>query len=59
MRAYRKRRREGSFIVPVQLDQSDIDGLVRQKLLRPGQRRDTEALQVAVQGLVYQVSEGM
>ena len=28
------------------------------KLLRPGQRLDTEALQVAVQGLIYQVLEG-
>ena len=59
MRAHRKRRREGSFIVPVHLDQPDIDGLVRRKFLRPGQRQDTEALQVAVQGLVYQVLEGM
>jgi len=59
MRAHRKRRREGSFIVPVQLDQPDIDGLVRRKLLRPAQRQDTEALQVAVQGLIYQVLEGM
>ena len=59
MRAHRKRRREGLFIVPVHLDQPDIDGLVRRKLLRPGQRRDTEALQVAVRGLIYQVLEGM
>ena len=59
MRAHRKRRREGSFIVRVQLDPSDIDGFVRLKLLRPGQRQDPEALQVAVQGLVYQVLEGM
>jgi hypothetical protein len=59
MRAYRRRRREGSFFVRVQLDPPDIDGLVRRKLLRPGQRQDTEALQVAVQGLVYQVLEGM
>ena len=42
MRAYRKRRREGSFFVRVQLDQPDIDGLVRRKLLRPGQRQDPE-----------------
>jgi hypothetical protein len=41
-------RQEGSFIVRVQL--ADIDGLVRRKLLRPAQRQDTEALQVAVQG---------
>ena len=59
MRAYRKRRREGSFFVRVQLDPPDIEGLVRRKLLRPGQRQDPEALQVAVQGLVYQVSDGM
>ena len=59
MRAYRKRRREGSFFVRVQLDPPDIDGLVRRQLLRPGQRQDPEALQVAVQGLVYQVVEGM
>ena len=59
MRAHRKRRREGSFFVRVQLDPPEIDGLVRRKLLRPGQRQDPEALQVAVQGLVYQVLEGM
>jgi hypothetical protein len=40
MRAHRKRRREGSFIVRVQLDQPDIDGFVRLKLLQPGQRQD-------------------
>jgi hypothetical protein len=59
MRAHRKRRREGSFIVRVQLDQPDIDGFVRLKLLRPGQRQDTEALQVAVRALIYQVFDGM
>jgi hypothetical protein len=29
------------------------------KLLRPEQHQDTEALQVAVQGLIYQVLDGM
>ena len=59
MRAHRKRRREGSFIVRVQLDQPDIDGFVRLKLLRTGQRQDTEVLQVAVRALIYQVFDGM
>ena len=59
MRAHRKRRREGSFIVPVQLDPPEIDGLVRRKLLRPWQRQDPDALQVAVQGLIYQMLDGM
>ena len=58
MRAYRRRRREGSFFVRVQLDQPEIDGLVRVRHLRPGQRQDTEALQVAVRGLIYEVLEG-
>jgi hypothetical protein len=52
MRAHRKRRRDGSFIVRVQLDQPDIDGFVRQ-------RQDPEALQVAVRALIYQVFDGM
>ena len=59
MRAHRKRRREGSFIVRVQLDPSDVDGFIRLKLLRPGQRQDTEALQVAVRGLIYHMLDGM
>ena len=59
MRAYRRRRREGSFFVRVQLDQPDIEGLVRLKLLRPGERQDTEALQVAVRGLIYHMLDGM
>ena len=59
MRAHRKRRREGSFIVRVQLDPSDVDGFIRLKLLRTGQRQDTEVLQVAVRALIYQVFDGM
>jgi hypothetical protein len=59
MRAHRKRRWEGSFIVRVQLDQPDIDGFVRLKLLRPGECQDPEALQVAVRALIYQVFDGM
>ena len=59
MRALRKRRREGSFFARVQLDPSDVDGFIRLKLLRPGQRQDTEALQVAVRALIYQVFDGM
>jgi len=59
MRAHRKRRREASFIGRTQPDKPNIDGFVRLKLLRPGQRQDTEALQVAVRALIYQVFDGM
>jgi uncharacterized protein (DUF736 family) len=57
MRLHRKRRREGSHFVRVQLDPPDIDALIRLKLLRSAQRRDTNALQVAVRALLYRVLE--
>ena len=47
MRAVRKRRRLGSYLVRVQLDEPDIDGLVRLKLLKQSMRGDPEALQVS------------
>jgi excisionase family DNA binding protein len=58
MRLSRKRRREGTHFVRVQLDSTDIDDFIRLRLLRRAQRQDTEALQVAVRGLIYRVLEG-
>jgi hypothetical protein len=58
MRLSRKRRREGTHFVRVQLDSTDIDGFIRLRLLRRAQRQDTEALQVAVRALIYRVLEG-
>ena len=55
MRLHRKRRREGTYTVRVQLDPPDIDGLIRLRLLRREQRQDTEALQIAVRALIYKV----
>ena len=55
MRLHRKRRREGTYSVRVQLDPPDIDGLIRLRLLRREQRQDAEALQTAVMGLIYRV----
>ena len=48
MRLHRKRRREGTHSVRVQLDPPDIDGLIRLKLLRQSERNSNAALQVAV-----------
>ena len=48
MRAVRKRRRLGSFFVRIELNEPDIDGLIRLRLLRRVHRHDTAALQVAV-----------
>jgi hypothetical protein len=58
MRAVRRRRRLGSYLVRVQLDEPDIDGLIRLKLLRHSMRKDPEALQVAVRALIYRVLDG-
>ena len=55
MRAVRKRRRLGSYLVRVQLDKPDIDGLVRLKLVRSSMRDVPEALRVAVRALIYRV----
>jgi hypothetical protein len=55
MRAYRKRRREGRYYVRVALHVTEIDALVRLRLLRHERREDPEALQVAVMGLIYRV----
>jgi hypothetical protein len=55
MRLSRKRRREGTHYVRVQLATADIDDLVRLRVLREEQRHDPEALQVAVMSIIYRV----
>jgi hypothetical protein len=57
MRRYRKQRRQGLRSVRILLDQTDIDALIRMKLLKKDQRQDVEALQTAVLSLVYRVQE--
>ena len=59
MRRYRKRRSQGLRSVRILLDQTDIDALIRMKLLKKDQRQDVEALQTAVTGLVYRVQEDL
>ena len=43
--------------VRILLDETDIDALIRMRLLKEDQRQDAEALQTAVLGLVYRVQE--
>jgi hypothetical protein len=57
MRRYREHRRQGLRSVRILLDQTDIDALIRMKLLKKDQRQDVEALQTAVLSLVYRVQE--
>ena len=57
MRRYRRRSRQGLQSVRVELHVTDIDGLIRVKLLKEDQRQDPEAVQAAVMGLIYRVLE--
>jgi hypothetical protein len=57
MRHYRKQRRRGLRSVRIRLDETDIDALIRMRLLKEDQRQNVEALQTAVLGLVYRVQE--
>jgi len=57
MRRYRKHRKQGLRSVRILLDQTDIDALIRVKLLKKDQRQHVEALQTAVLSLVYRVQD--
>jgi hypothetical protein len=59
MRRYRKQRKQGLRPVRILLDETDIDALIRMKLLKEERRRDVEALQTAVIGLLYRAEEDL
>jgi len=59
MRRYRKQRSRGLRSVRILLDDTDIDALIRMKLLKQDQREDAEALQTAVTGLLYRAEEDL
>jgi hypothetical protein len=59
MRRYRKQRRQGLRPVRILLDETDIDALIRMRLLTEDQRQDVEALQTAVIGLLYRAEEDL
>ena len=59
MRRYRKQRRQGLRSVRILLDDTDVDALIRMRLLKDDQRQDVEALQTAVLTLVYRAVEGL
>ena len=44
MRRYRKRRRQRMQYIPIPLHVSEIDALIRMRLLKDEQRQDVEAL---------------
>ena len=59
MRRYRKQRRQGLRPVRILLDETDIDALIRMRLLKEDQRQDPKALETAVLGLLYRVEENL
>ena len=59
MRRYRKRRRQRMRYIPIPLHVSEIDALIRMRLLKDEQRQDVEALQTAVLSLVYRAIEDL
>ena len=59
MRRYRKQRRQGLRSVRILLDETDIDALIRMRLLKEDQRHDVEALRAAVLGLLYRAEDDL
>jgi hypothetical protein len=59
MRRYRKQLRQGLRPVRILLDETDIDALIRMRLLNEDQRQDPKALETAVLGLLYRVEENL
>jgi hypothetical protein len=59
MRRYRKHRRQELRSVRIRLHETDIDALIRLRLLKEDQRQDVEALQTAVLGLLYRAEEDL
>jgi hypothetical protein len=57
MRLYRKRRRQGLRYVRIELHVTDVDSLIRMRLLKEEQRQDPEAVQAALTGLIYRAFE--
>jgi hypothetical protein len=57
MRLYRKRRRQGLRYVRIELHVTDVDSLIRMRLLKEEQRQDPEAVQAALTGLIYRALE--
>src|SRR4029077_15331919 len=59
MRHYRKQRRQGLRSVRILLDETDIDALIRLRLLKEDQRQDVEALQTADLGTLSRAEGGL
>jgi hypothetical protein len=59
MRRYRQQRKQGLRSVRIQLDEMDIDALIRMEHLKEDERQNPKALQKAVLGLLYRAEEDL
>ena len=59
MRRYRKQRRQGLRSVRIPLHETDIDVLIRIRLLKEDQRQDPKLSEKAVLGLLYRAEEDL
>jgi hypothetical protein len=58
MRLYRERRRQRLRYISIALHVTEIDALIRMRLLKEEERQDVDALRAAVLTLVYRAVEG-
>jgi hypothetical protein len=54
MRLYRRRRRQRLQYIRISLHVTEIDTLIRMRLLTEERRQDAEALQAAILSIVYE-----
>ena len=59
MRRYRERVRQRLRYIPIPLHETDIDALIRMRLLKQDERQDVQALQTAVLGLLYRAEDDL
>ena len=55
---YRQRRAAGCYVVRVEVCPADVEGLVNEGLLEPGESGDRAALGEAIETLLFGLSEG-
>jgi hypothetical protein len=53
VRSYRRRRRRGLRCIQVQVGPAELDGLVAEGYLLPGNREDSYTIGLAINGLMF------
>ncbi len=59
MRLYRTRRRRGVRCIEILVNESDIETLVRRRLLDPARRNDGDAIQEAIHDLFFSLADDL